>query len=57
MAALGILREYAKKSIPSPALPDSILFAHTEATMTIFDAYPKVSYIFLAVKYMILTLD
>jgi aprataxin len=43
MAALGILREYAKKSIPSPALPESILFAHTDTTLTIFDAYPKAS--------------
>jgi len=42
MAALGILREYAKKSIPSPALPESVLFANTDATLTIFDAYPKV---------------
>lgn len=43
MAALGILREYAKKSIPSPSLPSSILFAHTDATLTIFDAFPKAS--------------
>ena len=43
MAGLGILREYAKKSIPSPTLPDSVLFAHTDATLTIFDAYPKAS--------------
>jgi len=46
MAALGILKEYAKKSIPSPALPPSILFAHTEHTLTIFDAYPKVSFVY-----------
>jgi hypothetical protein len=43
MAGLGILREYAKKSIPSPELPESVLFAHTDSTLTIFDAYPKAS--------------
>jgi hypothetical protein len=43
MAGLGILREYAKKSIPSPALPETVLFTHTDATLTIFDAYPKAS--------------
>jgi hypothetical protein len=43
MAGLGILREYAKKSTTSPALPESVLFARTDTTLTIFDAYPKAS--------------
>ncbi|CAG7846436.1 SubName: Full=Uncharacterized protein {ECO:0000313/EMBL:CCA66944.1} [Serendipita indica DSM 11827] len=47
MASLGVLREYAKKSIPSPSLPSSVLFAHTDKTLTIFDGYPKAQFHFL----------
>ena len=46
MANLAILRSYAQKSKPE-TLPPSILFSHTEKTITIFDAYPKSMFHFL----------
>jgi aprataxin len=43
---LFALRQYATKSDPG-SLPPSVLFQHTSATMTIFDAYPKSKFHFL----------
>ena len=43
---LTILRSYATKTDPS-RLPPSILFAHSETTVTVFDAYPKSIFHFL----------
>ena len=45
MANLTILRSYA--SMKPIELPLSVLFSHTEKTMTIFDAYPKSIFHFL----------
>ena len=42
MSGLGALKSYAKKSLPSPDLPPSVLFSYTDETMTVFDLYPKV---------------
>lgn len=44
--SLTILRSYVQKSDPT-TLPSSILFKHTEKTITIFDAYPKSIFHFL----------
>ncbi|KAL0071539.1 aprataxin-like protein [Marasmius tenuissimus] len=46
MANLSLLRTYATKA-PSE-FPDSVLFTHTERTLTIYDAYPKAIFHFLA---------
>jgi len=45
MANLTVLRSYA--SMNPTELPLSVLFSHTEKTMTIFDAYPKSIFHFL----------
>jgi len=45
MANLTVLRSYA--SMKPTELPLSVLFSHTEKTMTIFDAYPKSIFHFL----------
>jgi aprataxin len=42
MAALGVLREYAKLSDPT-TLASEVLFAHTDTTLTIYDVFPKAS--------------
>jgi hypothetical protein len=42
MSGHGALRLYAKRSLPSPDLPPSVLFSYSNETMTIFDLYPKV---------------
>lgn len=57
MAALGVLKQYAKTSIPSPSLPSSILFAHTETTLTIFDAYPKAMFHFLIMPRLLASME
>jgi aprataxin len=45
MANLTILRTYASKD---PArLPNSVLFSHSESTLTVYDAYPKSIFHFL----------
>ncbi|KAH8107120.1 HIT-like domain-containing protein [Cristinia sonorae] len=46
MAQLTILRSYAQRPDPT-TLPGSVLFAHNEKTLTIFDAYPKSIFHFL----------
>ncbi|EPQ58176.1 HIT-like protein [Gloeophyllum trabeum ATCC 11539] len=46
MPNLTILRTYALKSSPTE-LPSSVLFQHTERSLTIFDAYPKAMFHFL----------
>ncbi|KAK1232970.1 aprataxin-like protein [Marasmius sp. AFHP31] len=46
MANLSLLRTYATKA-PSE-FPDSVLFTHTDRTLTIYDAYPKAIFHFLA---------
>ncbi|KAL0946964.1 hypothetical protein HGRIS_013118 [Hohenbuehelia grisea] len=43
---LTILRTYAQKANPA-SLPASILFSHTERSLTIHDAYPKALFHFL----------
>src|ERR1700761_6413519 len=43
---LTILRQYASKS-NSATLPKSVLFSHSESTITIFDAFPKAIFHFL----------
>ncbi|KAG7092306.1 hypothetical protein E1B28_008668 [Marasmius oreades] len=45
MSNLSILRTYATKA--ASEFPNSILFAHTERTLTIYDAYPKAIFHFL----------
>ncbi len=45
MANLTILRSYATK-LPS-SLPPSVLFSHTDTTLTIYDAFPKSIFHFL----------
>ncbi|ESK93045.1 hypothetical protein Moror_8948 [Moniliophthora roreri MCA 2997] len=45
MSNLTILRNYAQK-VPSD-FPSSILFSHTDWTLTIYDAYPKSMFHFL----------
>ena len=45
MSILTILRSYAQRD-PS-GLPSSILFSHSAATLTIYDAYPKSIFHFL----------
>lgn len=45
MANLTVLRSYA--SMKPSQLPSSVLFSHTDRTMTIFDAYPKSIFHFL----------
>ncbi|KAG7452569.1 HIT-like protein [Guyanagaster necrorhizus] len=45
MANLTILRSYASK-LPS-SLPPSVLFSHTDTTLTIYDAFPKSIFHFL----------
>ncbi|TFY72368.1 hypothetical protein EVG20_g604, partial [Dentipellis fragilis] len=45
-AALTILRQYAQKRNPR-TLPPSIYFSHTDATLTIFDTFPKSLFHFL----------
>lgn len=47
MAQTTILRSYAVKRDPVKDIPSSILFAHTDTTLTIFDAYPKSIFHFL----------
>ncbi|TCD68898.1 hypothetical protein EIP91_009448 [Steccherinum ochraceum] len=49
MAQRTILRSYARRDLDNPAeaLPNSILFAHTGTTLTIYDAYPKSTFHFL----------
>ena len=47
MSQLTILRSYAEKEDPEKAIPPSILFAHTDKTLTIFDRYPKSTFHFL----------
>ena len=46
MSNLTVLRSYAGKAHPEK-LPDSVLFSHTETSITIFDAYPKSIFHFL----------
>ncbi|KAK7043624.1 aprataxin-like protein [Paramarasmius palmivorus] len=45
MSNLSILRTYAQK--PPSEFPSSVLFTHTERTLTIYDAYPKSTFHFL----------
>ncbi|KAF9264833.1 HIT-like protein [Marasmius fiardii PR-910] len=45
MSNLSILRKYATKE-PSE-FPDSVLFTHTDRTLTIYDVYPKAIFHFL----------
>lgn len=40
MTTLTILRKYASKPDPS-SLPASVLFSHTETSLTLIDLYPK----------------
>lgn len=49
MAQRTILLSYARRDLDNPAeaLPNSILFAHTGTTLTIYDAYPKSTFHFL----------
>ena len=42
MSGLKALRSYAKRPLPSPDLPPSVLFSYSDETITIFDIYPKV---------------
>ncbi|KAA1469527.1 HIT-like protein, partial [Dentipellis sp. KUC8613] len=44
--ALTVLRQYAQKRNPS-TLPPSLYFSHTDATLTIFDTFPKALFHFL----------
>ncbi|CAL1704540.1 unnamed protein product [Somion occarium] len=46
MSNLTLLRSYALKTNPA-SLPPSVLFSHTENTLTIYDAYPKSIFHFL----------
>ncbi|THH33854.1 hypothetical protein EUX98_g276 [Antrodiella citrinella] len=46
-AQLTILRSYARKPNPPVDLPESILFDHSDKTLTIFDTYPKSIFHFL----------
>ncbi|KAF8078007.1 HIT-like domain-containing protein [Lyophyllum atratum] len=51
MANLTILRTYAQKDPAS--LPSSILFSHTDISLTIYDAYPKSMFHFLVLPRMV----
>src|SRR5258706_13436896 len=42
MSGRGALKSYAKRTIPSPDLPPSVLFSYSNETVTIFDLFPKV---------------
>ncbi|KAI0064664.1 hypothetical protein BV25DRAFT_1852604 [Artomyces pyxidatus] len=46
MSHLTVLRSYAQKRNPAK-LPPSLLFSHTDTTITIFDCYPKALFHFL----------
>ncbi|KAH9951992.1 HIT-like domain-containing protein, partial [Amylocystis lapponica] len=46
MSQLTILRRYAQKANPT-TLPASVLFMHTDTSLTIFDAFPKSIFHFL----------
>jgi len=46
-AQLTILRSYARKANPATDLRSSILFDHSDKTITIFDTYPKSIFHFL----------
>lgn len=46
MANLAVLRKYAQNSRPE-SLPASVLFSHTDRSLTLFDAYPKSIFHFL----------
>jgi aprataxin len=52
MSRLTTFRSYAAKSDPR-CLPPSILFAHTPATLTLFDLYPKSIFHFLVLPRII----
>ncbi|TFK54942.1 HIT-like protein [Heliocybe sulcata] len=50
--SLTVLRTYALKANPSE-LPSSVLFSHTETSLTIFDAFPKAIFHFLVLPRVI----
>jgi len=52
MPNLTVLRTYALKPNPTD-LPSSVLFCHTETSLTIFDAYPKAMFHFLVLPRVI----